>query len=77
MSIAISELDRLQEAYKTAVDAWVEAIRTEEELASGDHSETQIDEWEEAGFHEEDLRKKVKHAKKDYEDALRKHLFNF
>jgi hypothetical protein len=29
-----ADLDRLQAAYKTAVDAWVDAIRKEEALAS-------------------------------------------
>ena len=32
------DLDQLRLAYKKAVDAWVEAIRTEEALATPDHS---------------------------------------
>jgi hypothetical protein len=37
----------------------------------------EVDQWEAAHFHEDDLRAKAKAAKKDYEDALRKTLFNF
>ena len=33
--------------------------------------------WEEAHFAEDDIRSKVKAAKKDYEDALRRKFFNF
>jgi hypothetical protein len=38
VSIDISNLDQMQSAYKAAVDAWIAAIRHEEELASGDHT---------------------------------------
>jgi hypothetical protein len=77
MAVEISDLDQLQTAYKTAVDNWVTAIREEEALASGDHSETEIDAWEAADFREEDAREKTKQAKKDYEGALREKFFNF
>jgi hypothetical protein len=77
MAVEISDLDRLQTAYKTAVDQWVTSIREEEALASSDHSETEIDAWEAAGFREEDARNKAKEAKKDYESALREKFFNF
>jgi hypothetical protein len=77
MEIEIADLDKLQIAYKSAVDNWVEAIREEETLASGDHSEAEIDTWEAAGFREEDAREKAKEAKKQYEDALREKFFNF
>ena len=77
MAVEISNLDQLQIAYKTAVDNWVSIIREEEALASGDHSEAEIDTWEAAGFREEDAREKTKQAKKDYEDALREKFFNF
>jgi hypothetical protein len=77
MAAEISALDQLQAAYKTAVDNWVNTIREEEALASGDHSEAQIDAWEAASFREEDARKKTKQAKKDYEGALREKFFNF
>ena len=77
MAIEISDLDRMQIAYKTAVDSWISAIREEEALASADHSEAEVDAWEAAGFREEDAREKAKQAKKDYEGALRKKFFNF
>ena len=77
MAVEISHLDQLQTAYKTAVDQWISTIREEEALASGDHSEAEIDTWEAADFREEDAREKAKQAKKDYEGALREKFFNF
>lgn len=71
------ELDQMQRNYKAAVDEWVTAIRHEEALASLDHSVIQIDEWEKADMQEDELREKVKTAKKEYEDALREKFFNF
>jgi hypothetical protein len=71
------ELDQLQAAYKAAVDEWVTAIRAEEALASGNHSIAQLDQWEAAGFREEDLRDKVKAAKAAYENGLRMRFFDF
>jgi hypothetical protein len=68
-------LDELQSAYKAAVDEWVAAIREEEALASVNHSVAEIDQWENAHFHEEDLRNKAKAAKKEYEAALRFKFF--
>jgi hypothetical protein len=73
----VLELDRLQAAYKAAVDDWVVAIRKEEALASGNHSVAEIDQWEAAAFAEDDARNRVKAAKRDYEDALRHKFFNF
>jgi hypothetical protein len=77
MSIAISKLDEMQSAYKTAVDEWITAIRQEEALASVNHNVAQVDAWEGAGFHEEDARNKAKAAKKIYEEALRQEFFSF
>jgi hypothetical protein len=77
MSIEITELDQMQLDYKTAVDDWVNAIRTEEALASSDHSVAEVDLWEQAGFSEEAFRNKAKAAKKKYEAALRLKFFNF
>jgi hypothetical protein len=71
-----AELDRLQAAYKAAVDQWVEMIRKEETLASGNHNVAEIDQWEAAGFEEDEARNRVKAAKRDYEDALRHKFFN-
>jgi hypothetical protein len=77
MTVESSDLDQMQTAYKTAVDHWITTIREEEALASCEHSETEIDAWEAAGFREEDARTRAKQAKKDYEAALREQFFNF
>jgi hypothetical protein len=78
MPVETSELDQLQAEYKTAVDEWVAAIRQEEALASAaDHSVADLDAWEEADQHEDDLREKAKDAKAAYEEALREKFFNF
>jgi predicted RNase H-like HicB family nuclease len=72
-----TELDQLRSAYKEAVEFWIAAIRTEENLATPDHSVPAVDIWEHAGFDEEAARDKAKEARKAYEDALRKIDFNF
>lgn len=78
MPVEITELDAMQAAYKAEVDAWVQAIREEEALAShADHSVTEIDAWEAAADAEEEAREKAKDAKKAYEDALREKFFHF
>ncbi|MGF7182750.1 hypothetical protein [Tunturiibacter psychrotolerans] len=77
MAVEVSDLDQMQAAYKEAVEQWIKAIREEEALASGDHSEAEIDAWKAADFREEDFREKAKEAKKNYEGALREKFFNF
>ena len=72
-----SKLDELQAAYRTAVDEWVKAIREEAALASVDHSVAKLDEWEQAHFREDDMRKNVLAAKRAYEDALRSEIYGF
>ncbi|HWX61951.1 hypothetical protein [Bradyrhizobium sp.] len=72
-----SELDELQANYKNAVEAWIAAIRKEEELASVAHDAAEIDKWEQAHFDEDELRNTVKDAKAKYEDALREKIFGF
>ena len=71
------DLDELQLAYKTAVEAWIGAIRKEEDLASVNHDVADVDKWEEAHFAEDELRSNVKEAKAKYEDALREKFFGF
>jgi len=71
------ELDQLRSAYKAAIEDWIAAIRHEEALASVDHSVAEVDQWEEAHFEEDEIRSKVKAAKKKYEDALREKFFDF
>ena len=77
MAIEIIDLDKMQAAYKMAVEEWIGAIREEEALAAGNHSEAEIDTWEAAGFREEEARDKAKEAKEQYEDALREKFFSF
>jgi hypothetical protein len=77
MAVEISELNQMQAAYKEAVDQWIAAIREEETLASGNHSEAEIDAWEAAGSREEEARGKAKDAKQQYEDGLREKFFSF
>jgi hypothetical protein len=72
-----SELDRMQSAYRAAVEEWITAIKNEEALASVNHSVAEIDKWEQAHFKEDEIRSKVKAAKKQYEDALREKFFGF
>jgi hypothetical protein len=76
-AVAVPELDRLQNAYKAAVEEWIGAIKEEEAFASVNHTVAEIDQWEGAHFKEDDIRKKVKAAKKQYEHALRRKFFNF
>ena len=60
MPAEISELDRMQNAYKAAVEEWITAIRQEEALASVTHSVAEIDKWEQAHLKEDEIRSKVK-----------------
>jgi sulfur carrier protein ThiS len=70
-------LDQSRSAYKAAVEEWIAAIRQEEALASVDHSVADVDQWEQAHFEEDRIRKKAKAAKKQYEDALRERFYGF
>jgi hypothetical protein len=71
------ELDELQASYKTAVDAWIAAIRREEALVSVNHTVAEVDRWERAHLDEDAMRSTVKAAKEAYEDALREKFFGF
>jgi hypothetical protein len=73
----ISRLDDMQKAYQAAVEEWIAAIKQEEALASVNHSVAEVDKWEAAHFAEDDIRNKVKAAKKRYENALREKFFGF
>lgn len=74
---SVSELDQMQAGYKSAVEEWIAAIKQEEALASVNHTIAEVDKWEAAHFKEDELRTKVKAAKKRYEDALREKFFGF
>jgi hypothetical protein len=71
------ELDELQASYKAAVEEWIEAIRDEEALASGNHDVAELDKWEAAYFQENKKQREVIYKKKLYEDALRREFFGF
>jgi hypothetical protein len=77
MANNLEELDRLQRAYKAAVEQWIAAIREEEALSSVNHSVAEVDRWEAAHFREDEMRDKAKAAKAEYEDMLRHELFGF
>jgi energy-converting hydrogenase A subunit M len=72
-----SELDQMQNAYMAAVEEWIAAIKDEQALALVNHSIAEVDKWEGAHFREDEIRSKVKAAKKQYEDALREKFFGF
>ena len=73
----MTPLDQMRAAYKAAVREWIAAIKQEEALASVNPSIAEVDKWEGAHFAEDKIRSKVKAAKKQYEDALRKKFYNF
>jgi hypothetical protein len=77
MASDVIDLDQLQTNYKAAVEAWIAAIKREEALASVNHTVAELDKWEAAHFAEDDIRAKVKAAKKQYENALREKFFGF
>jgi hypothetical protein len=77
MAIDRAELDKMQNAYKAAVNEWIDAIRGEEALASEIHDVAEVDKWEGAANLEEEARSKAKAAKAAYEAALRQEFFNF
>lgn len=70
-AMSAANLDQLRLSYKKATDQWVEAIRTEEALATPDHSMTAWEKWDEAHFQEEDAHAKYTKAREAYKDGLR------
>jgi hypothetical protein len=77
MSENYPELDQMQKAYIAAVEQWIGAIKEEEALASVNHTVAEVDKWENASFKEDELRNRVKAAKKNYENALREKFYGF
>ncbi len=74
----VAELDQLQAAYKTAVEAWIAAIKEEEALVStAPESIEYLDKREDAHFREYDARNKVIETKQQIEDSLREKFFKF
>jgi hypothetical protein len=70
-------LDQMQTAYIAAVEQWIDAIKQEEALASVNHTTAEVDKWENAHFKEDEIRNRVKAAKRQYENALREKFFGF
>ncbi len=71
MAIERTDLDRLQKAYKDAVNVWIAAIREEENLATPDHSIVAWERWEQAGFKAQESQEQATVAKEAYKDGLR------
>jgi hypothetical protein len=72
-----TNLDELRLAYKAAVDEWVKAIRSEEALATPDHSMTAMEMWDDARFREQDVQEKATMAREAYKEALRAVNYGF
>ena len=72
-----TQLSRMLDSYRNAVDEWVITIRAEESLASVEPTVAQLDRWEGAHFAEEIARAHAKQAKIDYEGAVRSMQFGF
>lgn len=71
------DFDALLSTYKQAVNHWVDAIRTEENLATADHSFVEMERWDDAGFKLDDAEQAAKNARDAYKDAVRKKNYGF
>jgi hypothetical protein len=71
------DYDQLLQDYKQAVDAWVNAIRAEEALATDDESMVAMEKWDTAGLHVYDTELVAKKARDLYKNALRKKNYGF
>ncbi|MGD0739542.1 MAG: hypothetical protein ABR957_08100 [Terracidiphilus sp.] len=71
------DFDQLLKSYREAVDHWVDAIHTEESLATDDHSMVAMEHWDDAGFKLQDAEAVAKKARDAYKNALRKKNYGF
>jgi hypothetical protein len=71
------DFDLLLSEYKRTTDAWVDAIRAEESLASADHSMVAMEHWDAAGFTVHDAEAAAKKARDRYKSELRKKNYGF
>lgn len=69
--------DQLLQNYRQAVDAWVNAIRAEEALATNDESMVAMEKWDAAGLHVHDTELTAKKARDLYKNELRKKNYGF
>jgi hypothetical protein len=68
---------QLLQNYRQAVDAWVNAIRAEEALATDDESMVAMEQWDTAGLHVQDTELTAKKARDLHKNALRKKNYGF
>jgi hypothetical protein len=73
----MENFDELLAAYKHAVDAWIEAIETEEALANDDHSMVEMEKWDAAALAVIDAEAAAARARENYKNALRKKNYGF
>jgi hypothetical protein len=72
-----SKLDELRANYKSATEQWVASIRSEEALATADHSMVAMENWDAADFAVQDAQKKAAAARDLYKGELRKIDYGF
>jgi hypothetical protein len=77
MTMEDTVLDALLLTYKHTVEEWQAAILAEEAFATPDHSMKEWEQWDQAGFREEEARQKAKEVRQAYACALREKLYNF
>ncbi len=73
----MEDFDQLLHTYRSAVDAWVAAIKKEEALATEDHSMTGMEKWDAAGLEVHDAELAAKKARDRYKSALRRKNYGF
>ena len=73
----MDNFDELLAEYKTAVDAWVAAIKAEEALANDDHSMVEMEKWDAAALAAVDAEATAKKAREHYKNAMRRKNFGF
>jgi hypothetical protein len=71
------DFDQLLANYKTAINAWVDAIHAEEALANPDHSMVEMEKWDTAGIQVHTAELAAKKARDLYKNALRKKNYGF
>jgi hypothetical protein len=59
------------------VSEWVDAIETEEGLATADHSMVEMERWDSAGLKLHDAELAAKKARDAYKNALRQKNYGF
>ena len=73
----MNDLDQLQQHYKSAVNAWVEAVRAEEALATPDHSTHETNLWDDAENRVNSAGHAAAKAREAYKNGLREKNLGF